>query len=284
MAKTQDLRRRIGSIRNTMQLTKAMKTVSAAKLRRAQDAMLAARPYADQMQKVLKSLASRANPEAHPLLARRGDGRVRALVITSDRGLCGSFNVNICRTATTFLEDHRDKDLELLTVGRKGREYFKRRDYEIGRDWEDVLRTVDYPTAVDIAQFLIESYVNDEIDTVYLVYNEFKSTMQQKPVAEQLLPIERLDLEAGESEDYIYEPDAASLFDRLLPKHVEFQVYRALRESVAAEHAARMTAMDAATRNAGELIDKLTLHMNRVRQASITTEIIEVVSGAEALG
>jgi len=282
MAKTQDLRRRIVSIRNTRQLTKAMKTVSAAKLRRAQDAMLAARPYADQMQKVLKSLASRANPETHPLLARHGDHRVRALVITSDRGLCGSFNVNICRTATASFDEYRGKDLELLTVGRKGREYFRRRNYTMGRDWEDVIRTVGYTTAVDIAQFLIEAYVNDEIDTVLLVYNEFKSAMQQRPVVEQLLPIERLDLEPVESEDYIYEPDAASLFNSLLPKHVEFQIYRALRESVAAEHAARMTAMDAATRNAGELIDKLTLHMNRVRQASITTEIIEVVSGAEA--
>jgi F-type H+-transporting ATPase subunit gamma len=284
MAKTQDLRRRIASIRNTRQLTKAMKTVSAAKLRRAQDAMLAARPYADQMQKVLKSLASRANPEAHPLLARHGDQRVRALVITSDRGLCGSFNVNICRAATGYFEEYRGRDLELLTVGRKGRDYFRRRNYTMGRDWEDVLRTVGYTTAVDIAQFLIEAYVKDDVDTVFIVYNEFKSAMQQQPVVEQLLPIERLDLEAGESEDYIYEPDAASLFNALLPKHVEFQIYRALRESVAAEHAARMTAMDAATRNAGELIDKLTLHMNRVRQASITTEIIEVVSGAEALG
>lgn len=284
MAKTQDLRRRISSIRNTRQLTKAMKTVSAAKLRRAQDAMLAARPYADQMQKVLKSLASRANPEAHPLLARHGDQRVRAVVITSDRGLCGSFNVNICRAATAFFEEYRERDLELLTVGRKGRDYFRRRNYTMGRDWEDVLRTVGYTTAVDIAQFLIEAYVKDDVDTVFIVYNEFKSAMQQQPVVEQLLPIERLDLEAGESEDYIYEPDAASLFNSLLPKHVEFQIYRALRESVAAEHAARMTAMDAATRNAGELIDKLTLHMNRVRQASITTEIIEVVSGAEALG
>lgn len=284
MAKTQDLRRRISSIRNTRQLTKAMKTVSAAKLRRAQDAMLAARPYADQMQKVLKSLASRANPEAHPLLARHGDQRVRAVVITSDRGLCGSFNVNICRAATAFFEEYRERDLELLTVGRKGRDYFRRRNYTMGRDWEDVLRTAGYTTAVDIAQFLIEAYVKDDVDTVFIVYNEFKSAMQQQPVVEQLLPIERLDLEAGESEDYIYEPDAASLFNSLLPKHVEFQIYRALRESVAAEHAARMTAMDAATRNAGELIDKLTLHMNRVRQASITTEIIEVVSGAEALG
>jgi len=266
-----------------MQLTKAMKTVSAAKLRRAQDAMLAARPYATQIRSVLRSLAARANPEDHPLLARRGDTRMRALVITSDRGLCGSFNVNISRLATGFVKAQRGKEVEVLTVGRKGREYFRRRDLPIGHDWRDVLRTASYSTAVDISRFLIDGYVGEQLDAVYLVYNEFKSAMQQKPVVEQLLPIEKLELEPGESEDYIYEPDAASLFDALLPKYVEFQVYRALMESVAAEHAARMTAMDSATRNAGELIDKLTLHMNRVRQASITTEIIEVVSGAEAL-
>jgi len=267
-----------------MQLTKAMKTVSAAKLRRAQEAMLAARPYAGQMRSVLRSLAARANPEDHPLLARRGDDRIRALVITSDRGLCGSFNVNIGRAGMSFLEQHRAKQIEMLTVGRKGREYFRRRRVALGeRGWVDVLRTLSYTTAVDIARFLIDGYIGEKLDAVYLVYNEFKSAMQQKPVVSQLLPVEKLDLEPGESDEYIYEPDAASLFEALLPKYVEFQIYHALLESVAAEHAARMTAMDSATRNAGELIDKLTLHMNRVRQAAITTEIIEVVSGAEAL-
>jgi F-type H+-transporting ATPase subunit gamma len=284
MAKTQDLRRRIRSIKNTMQLTKAMKTVSAAKLRRAQEAMVAARPYAHQMQTVLKSLAARANPEEHPLLARRDGGPIRGVVITSDRGLCGSFNVNISRKGMAYYEQHRDKDLELLTVGRKGREYFKRRNVRLGRDWPDVLRTVSYTTAVDIAQYLIDGYVKEEMDAVYLVYNEFKSAMAQKPVVQQILPIEQLDLENADGDDYIYEPDARTLFENLLPKYVEFQVFHALLESVAAEHAARMTAMAAATRNAGELIDRLTLHMNRVRQAAITTEIIEVVSGAAALG
>jgi F-type H+-transporting ATPase subunit gamma len=284
MAKTQDLRRRIRSIKNTMQLTKAMKTVSAAKLRRAQDAMLAARPYAHQMQTVLRSLAARANPEQHPLLARREGDRIRGVVITSDRGLCGSFNVNISRTGMTYYEQNRGKDLEFLTVGRKGREYFKRRNVKLGRDWPDVLRTVSYATAVDIAQYLVDGYVKEEMDAVYLVYNEFKSAIAQKPVVQQLLPIEQLDLGDAAGDDYIYEPDAGSLFELLLPKYVEFQVFHALLESVAAEHAARMTAMAAATRNAGELIDRLTLHMNRVRQASITTEIIEVVSGAAALG
>ena len=283
MAKTQDLRRRIRSIRNTRQLTKAMKTVSAAKLRRSQEGMLRARPYASQMRSVLSSLAARANPEDHPLLARRGDERIRALVITSDRGLCGSFNVNIGRTAMVFAEEHRGRELKTLTVGRKGREYLRRRGVTLDRDWPDVLRTMSYTTAVDIARFLIDGYVDEQLDAVYLVYNEFKSAMQQKPVTSRLLPIEPLDLEPGESDEYIYEPDAASLFDALLPKYVEFQIYHALLESVAAEHAARMSAMDSATRNAGELIDKLTLHMNRVRQAAITTEIIEVVSGAEAL-
>jgi F-type H+-transporting ATPase subunit gamma len=179
--------------------------------------------------------------------------------------------------------EHRGMELALATVGRKGREYFRRRGIALGRDWPDVLRDVSYKTAADIAQILIEGYAKEEVDAAYLVFNEFKSAMQQRPVVQRLLPIDKLDLEAGESDEYIYEPDAESLFGALLPKYVEFQIYHALLESVAAEHAARMTAMDSATRNAGELIDKLTLHMNRVRQASITTEIIEVVSGAEAL-
>src|SRR5262245_49910632 len=266
-----------------MQLTKAMKTVSAAKLRRTQDAMLRARPYASQMRKVLSSLAARTDPDDHALLARRDENRIRALVITADRGLCGSFNVNIGRVAMSFLEGHRGKEIAIATVGRKGREYFRRRGVALGRDWVDVLREVSYKTAADIGHILIDGYAKDEVDAAYLVYNEFKSAIQQKPVVSRLLPIERLDLEPGESDEYIYEPDAKSLFGALLPKYVEFQIYHALLESVASEHAARMTAMDSATRNAGELIDKLTLHMNRVRQASITTEIIEVVSGAEAL-
>jgi F-type H+-transporting ATPase subunit gamma len=234
---------------------------------------------------VLRSLASRANPEQHPLLRERGDANIELLVVTADRGLCGSFNSNLIRQAVGFLDDHADRELDLHLVGKKGRDYFRRRDYEIHREWIDVLRNVEYTTAQEIARDLIDRYISEELDAIYFVYNEFKSMISQHPVVERLLPIERLDLEAGEiAEDYLYEPEAAKLFDRLLPHHVEVQVYHALLESAAAEHAARMTAMDSATRNAGELIDKLTLHMNRVRQASITTEIIEVVSGAEALG
>jgi len=284
MAKTQDLRRRIRSIGNTRQLTRAMKTVSAAKLRRAQERILSARPYAKQMLGVLRSLASRANPETHSLLKERGDERIEILAVTSDRGLCGSFNANICRTAQHFVQDHEDKHTVVLTVGKKGREFFRRRGFRMGREWIDVLRGLDYPVAAEIARHFMECYIREEMDAVYLTYNEFKSAIQQQPVIERLLPIERAEMEPGGGEDYIYEPDAKTLFDELLPKHVEVQVYRALLESAAAEHAARMTSMESATRNAGDLIDRLTLHMNRVRQASITTEIIEVVSGSEALG
>lgn len=285
MAKTQDLRRRIRSITNTRQLTRAMKTVSAAKLRRSQDAIIAARPYAQEMNRVLRSLATRANPENHPLLSRHGDQRIEVVVVTSDRGLCGSFNANITRTAKLFVDEQIAEGREVVvhTVGRKGREFFKRRGVELGREWQDIFRLLDYTVAAGIASYLTERFSDRRADRIHLVYNEFRSAMVQDPVVAQLLPIERVDKDTGPIEDYIYEPTPAELFDALLPRHLDIQVYRGLLESVAAEHAARMTAMDAATRNAGELIDKLTLLMNRVRQASITTEIIEVVSGAQGL-
>jgi len=285
VAKTRDIKRRIRSIRNTMQVTKAMKMVSAAKLRRAQDRILAARPYANSMLEVLRSLAARADASAHPLLRERGDERVELVVMTGDKGLCGSFNTNIHKTATGFLERYGDRELTVHVVGKKGRDYFRRRKYSVHREWVDVFRDVSYRLAAEIARDLMGRYVAEELDAIYVAYNEFKSTIQQAPVVERLLPIERAELEAGQvAEDYIYEPDAKALFERLLPRHVEVQVFRALLESAAAEHAARMTAMDSATNNAADLIESLTLHMNRVRQASITTEIIEVVSGAEALG
>jgi F-type H+-transporting ATPase subunit gamma len=285
MAKTLDLRRRIRSIRNTMQVTKAMKMVSAAKLRRAQERIVQARPYAHRMREVLRSLATRANPEGHPLLRVRGDRRVELVVVTADKGLCGSFNTNLYKTATSFLERFGDREITVHCVGRKGRDYFRRRNYAVHREWVDVFRRLDYPTAAEIARDLMDRYVRQELDAVYVVYNEFKSLLRQQPVVERLLPLDREELAAGESrEDYLYEPGAAELFDRLLPLHVEVQVYRALLESAAAEHAARMRAMDSATNNAAEFIEKLTLQMNRIRQASITTELIEVVSGAEALG
>jgi len=284
MAKTQDLRRRIRSITNTRQLTRAMKTVSAAKLRRSQDRILAARPFADHTVSVLQSLAARANPELHPLLQVHGDQRIDLVVLTSDRGLCGSFNASINRIAQDFARGQSGKQVTVHTIGKKGFEYFKRQNFDLGRQWFDVFRDLDYTIAAEIAGFFMDRYKDEETDQVYIAYNEFKSAIQHRPVVERVLPIEPVELKAGEGEDYLYEPDAKTLFDVLLPRYGEIRAFRALLESVAAEHAARMTAMDAATKNAGELIDKLTLHMNRVRQAAITTEIIEVVSGAQALG
>ena len=287
MAKTRDLKRRIRSIRNTMQLTRAMKMVSAAKLRRAQERIFSARPYARQLDAVLQSLASRANPELHPLLEVRPEERIELIVVTSDRGLCGSFNTNILKTGVAFLREQEGKALVLQAVGRKGRDFFRRRRWTIRREWADVLRSVEFSLAHEIGEEVSARYTAGEVDAVYLVYNEFKSAVAQRPVVERLLPISKAEVEEGPKttiEDYIYEPDPQSLFLRLLPHHVDMQIYRGLLESQAAEHAARMSAMSAATTNAGELIDQLTLKMNRMRQASITTEIIEVVSGAEALG
>jgi F-type H+-transporting ATPase subunit gamma len=284
MAKTRDIKRRIRSIRSTMQVTRAMKMVSAAKLRRSHERIVQARPYARRMLEVLRSLASRANPEAHPLLAVRPQERIDVVVVTADRGLCGSFNTNVYKKAVAFLEERSGSQASLYFVGRKGRDHFRRDRRPKKREWTDVYRTLGFTTGAEIAGDLMAEYVAGKTDAVYVVYNEFKSVIQQRPVVEQLLPIERLDLVPGEvAEDYIYEPGPAALFDRLLPRHVEVQVYRSLLESFAAENAARMTAMDSATTNAADLIESLTLYMNRVRQASITTEIIEVVSGAEAL-
>jgi F-type H+-transporting ATPase subunit gamma len=284
MAKTHDLKRRIRSIKNTMQVTKAMKMVSAARLRRAQDRILAARPFAVTTVKVLSSLAARANPELHPLLVQRDIKRVELVLVTSDRGLCGSFNANAIKAAASFLLQHRPDTLNVMTVGRRGRDFVRRRNFKITAEWLDIFRNLEFSTAQLIANDLIERYTSGEIDAVYIAYNEFKNVVSQKPVVEQILPIPRAELvAAGQGEDYIYEPDPESLFEAILPGYVRMQVWRALLESAAAEHAARMTAMDSATKNAKELTEALTLHMNRVRQASITTSIIEVVSGAAAL-
>jgi F-type H+-transporting ATPase subunit gamma len=278
-----DIRRRIRSVKNTQQITKAMKMVSAAKLRRAQDAMFAARPYARKMMEVLNSLATRANPAAHPLLQEHGDERVLLVVITADKGLCGGFNANIIRAAARFLdEEHRrQKTLELDLVGRKGRDYFRRRRYRVRSEHIGLFQALQFPAAQKIAQALIKSYVEHEVDRIHIVYNEFKTVIAQKVVVEQLLPIRKMEFDPQEPpQDYLYEPDPARLFGGILPKHVEIQVWRALLVSAAAEHGARMAAMDAATNNAGDMIDRLTLYMNKVRQAAITKEIIEVVSGA----
>jgi len=284
MAKTQDLKRRIRSVRNTMQLTKAMKMVAAAKLRRAQETMMAARPYSHGMLRVLRSLVARAEVENNPLLQSHGDRRLELVVVTGDKGLCGGFNASIIREATQFGAAQVGAEISINAVGKKGRDLM-RSTHNVTGEWVDVFRKVEFATAKEIAKGLMERYIAQDVDKVYLCFNEFKSAIQAKPIVQQILPIESAELEGSDgASDYIYEPSAAALFDKLIPSYVENQVYRAMLESAAAEHAARMTAMDAATSNAGELIESLTLTMNRVRQASITTEIIEVVSGAEALG
>jgi F-type H+-transporting ATPase subunit gamma len=278
-----DIRRRIRSVKSTQQITKAMKMVSAAKLRRAQESMFAARPYARKMMEVLNSLASRADPSLHPLLQGRGGDRALAVVITADKGLCGAFNANIVRTAARFIAERGEPGLELSLVGRKARDAFRRRQVRVRSEHVGVFQALRYSTARELARELIEAFTRGEVDQVFLVYNEFKSVIQQRIVVDRLLPIERHALRPQQPAlDYVYEPSPAAIFDEILPKHVEVQVWRALLESNAAEHGARMTAMDAATNNASEMIDRLTLYMNKVRQAAITKEIIEVVSGAGA--
>jgi F-type H+-transporting ATPase subunit gamma len=277
-----DIRRQIKSVKNTQQITRAMKMVSAAKLRRAQDAIFAARPYARKMLEVLKSLASRAEPGSHPLLERRGGGRVVLVVVTADKGLCGGFNANITRAALRFLEERKSATVSLELLGRKGRDFFKRRGVPIRGEHVGVFQsTVKYEVARNLAASIIASYTKEEIDEVYLAYNEFKNVIQQQVVVEPLLPVEQKTVDPKDAgQDYLYEPTPREIFAEILPKHVEIQIWRALLESQAAEHGARMAAMDAATNNAGERIDDLTLYMNKVRQAAITKEIIEVVSGA----
>ena len=278
-----DIRRRIRSVKSTQKVTKAMKMVSAAKLRRAQQAIFAARPFARKMMEVLNRMASRADPHAHPLLEERGEGKVLAVVITADKGLCGAFNANIIRTVSRFLAERPEVDVSFSFVGRKGRDFFRRRQVKIRSEHVGVYQALRFDTAREIAADLMEAFTSKDVDRVFLVHNEFKSVIQQPLVIDRLLPIERHEIrpEDQESElDYLYEPAPAAIFEDILPRHVEMQVWRALLESVAAEHGARMTAMDAATNNATDLIDRLTLHMNKVRQAAITKEIIEVVSGA----
>ena len=278
-----DIRRRIRSVKSTQQITKAMKMISAAKLRRAQESIFAARPYARRMLQVMNSLATRADHDTHPLLMDHQGHRVMLVVITADKGMCGAFNANIIRQAARFLESHKDVDLELGLVGRKARDHFKRRSFRVRSEHVGIFQALRYPVAQELAGQLIDAYTKREVDEIHLVYNEFKSIVQQRVLVEQLLPIRPIELTAEEAAlDYIYEPDPARIFESLVPKHVEIQVWRALLESAAAEHGARMAAMDAATKNAGEMIEGLTLHMNKVRQAAITNEIIEVVSGAGA--
>src|SRR5215203_2862590 len=285
-----DIRRRIRAVKSTQQITKAMKMVAASKLRRAQDRIQHARPFATQMLRVLNSLAVRVDSSAHPLLderkAPRAGGKALLFVITADRGLCGSFNANVIKAAAAFITENPSRQVALGLVGRRGRDYFSKRGFEVRYERINLFAKLHFDDGADIARAAMEAFTGGEVDAVYLAYNEFRSVLQQRVVVEQLLPIPRTAFDSAAAAppvDYLYEPSPDQLFKDLLPRHVEVQVYRALLESNAAFYAAQMTAMDAATRNSGEMIESLTLYMNKVRQSAITREIIEVVSGAEAL-
>lgn len=284
------MRRRIKSVKNTQQITKAMKMVAAAKLKRAQDRVTAARPYAKKMTDVLSALSSNVTDEfSHPLLDARGDENYLVVLVTADKGLAGGFNANVIKATQAFIKENSEKSVDMVAVGRKGRDFFKRRQTTISEEYIGLTGrgTANYSDAAEISAEIIKRFSEDEtIDKVFLVFTEFKTVLSQKPVIEQLLPIPKIEAgeeEAGSTAEYIYEQPAAEIFGKLLPKQVETQVYRAMLESVASEQGSRMTAMDSASKNAGELIDTLTLNMNRIRQAAITKEIIEVVSGAAAL-
>jgi len=289
-----DLRRRIRAVKSTQQITKAMKMIAASRLRRAQERVVSARPFAQRMLAVLNSLVSRVEADSHPLLRMpdQSTGRPLLIVITGDRGLCGSFNTNVLKATSQFITDNQGREVALGLVGRKGRDFFRRRGFDVRYEAVGIFQRLSFEDAAELGNAAIEEFTSGRASSVYLVYNEFKSVMAQKLVVERLLPIPRLDPPpagqatgtgaTGLAGDYIFEPAPEEIFATLLPRHVQVQVYRALLESNAAFFAAQMTAMDAATRNSSDMIDNLTLYMNKVRQAAITREIIEVVSGAAA--
>ena len=293
MPSLQSLRRKIAAFKNTQKITKAMKMVAAAKLKRSQDRILAARPYAHKMRGVLSNLSQRVNRSAHPLLQKREGKKIEVLVITSDRGLCGGFNGNIARKSVEFVRqcEARGLQVNLSIVGRKGRDYFRRRTWPIRQEWTGVFDKLSFEHAIDIGGDLTDNFVKGTFDELYVVYNEFKSAIQQRVIVEKLFPIDAAaefgaEPTVGESSlggSYLYEPDEAELLNVLVPKHFQVQAFRILLESAAAEHGARMAAMDGATRNAGQLIKKVTLYYNKTRQAAITKELMDIVGGAEAL-
>jgi F-type H+-transporting ATPase subunit gamma len=289
MANLRAIRKRISSVKSTQQITRAMKMVSAAKLRRAQDAINAARPYARKMREVVQDVAGRAGGDAHPLLTPREGRKLALLVVTSDRGLCGSFNAGLTRAANRFIADHRERyeEISLFVAGRKGRDFFRRREVPIRKEYLGVLGGIARLHAETISRELITGFLDGEFDEVQIVFNEFRSAISQVIRFEKLFPIalEKAEKEeqGGGAVDYLYEPGQKEILATLLPKYVETQIFRVLLESVAGEHGARMTAMDSATNNSVDMIARLTLQMNRARQATITTELTEIVSGAEAL-
>ncbi len=284
-----DLRRRIRAVKSTQQITKAMKMIAASRLKRAQDRIVGARPFAERMRVVLNGLVTRIENPTHPLLRvpAEGEGRPLLIVVTADRGLCGSFNSNILKAAGQHIARHGTSTtpIALGLIGRKGREFFGRRGFEVAYDRVNIFQRLSFADAEALADMVIEEFTSGRASRVDVIYNEFKSVISQRVVTEQLLPIPRTAIEgesAGPATEYTYEPNPEQIFEQLLPRYVQVQVYRALLESNAAFFAAQMTAMDSATRNSSEMIENLTLYMNKVRQAAITREIIEVVSGASA--
>jgi F-type H+-transporting ATPase subunit gamma len=284
-----DFRRRIRSVKNSQQITRAMKFVAAARLRRAQEAALAARPYARELARMLRSIMARIDEPQHPLLARRAEQNVLVLVLSGERGLAGAFNTNILKKAHEFFRSNKDKKIVTIPVGKKGRDALKKAGFTFAGEYINVLTRVEFQAAREIADLITSLYAKEEVDAVYIVFSEFKTVMTANLVVDKLLPVESIE-ETGEGAaakdetqvDYLYEQPKEQLLDKLLPRYVETQVLRAMLESSAAEYAARMTAMESATKNAGDVIEALTLHMNKVRQAAITKEIIEIVSGASS--
>jgi len=284
-----DFRRRIRSVKSSQQITRAMKFVAAARLRRAQEAALAARPYARELARVLRSTMARIESPQHPLLAKRPEERILLIVLSGERGLAGAFNTNVLKQAHEFMRGKKGKKITLIPIGKKGRDSFRKAGFQFAAEYVNVLARVDYKVAREIANLVSDLYAKDEIDAVYVVFSEFKNVLAPTLVVDKLLPIEELKEDDDPQTpapaaqiDYIYEQPEQQILDRLLPRYIETQILRVMLESSAAEYAARMTAMEAATRNAGEVIDALTLHMNKVRQAAITKEIIEIVSGASS--
>lgn len=287
MPSLKDIKKRIGTVKNTSQITKAMKMVSAAKLRKAQDAVVAARPYADKVQDVISNLALREDVDAHALLGTRGKNRALVLLMTSDRGLCGGFNSSITKAVEVFVKENtEDYDaIDLMIVGRKGKELLKRKlGDNIVKVHENLTGNINYATAQLLGQEVVDGFIAETYDAVYLIYNAFQSAMTQIVTVDQLLPVVPKEVEEStQVADYLYEPNQAEVLDQLLPKYVEVKIFRGLLESVASEHGARMSAMDSASKNASEMIGKLTLQYNRLRQAAITKELMEIISGAESI-
>jgi F-type H+-transporting ATPase subunit gamma len=287
MATLKTIRKRIGSVRNTQQITKAMKMVSAAKLRRAQEAAVQARPYAEKMTELLKNVSARVSSEANPLLTARDEKKIQLVLFTSDRGLCGGYNTNMIRAAEAFIRQHaEDRQIQLTLVGRKGADHFRRRGADISARYVDVLYKAPDEFAGEIAEKLISRFVSGEVDAVYIVYSRFRSALSQVPTVEKILPVtmaETNQVQAQQQVEYLYEPGVEQILASLLPRITAVAVQRALLEATASEHGARMTAMESASGNAAKMIGSLTLQMNRARQASITRELLEIVGTAEAL-